>query len=202
VFVHVPSQIGYGALFGLILGESAGIPLPGETALIGAGLLAGAGHLSLPIVIGVAAGAAMLGDNVGYWVGRRGGRAALLAPRGPFRKHRRALALRGAEFFDRHGGKAVFLGRWISGVRVVAAPIAGASSMPWQTFLIWNALGAVAWAASVAGIAALLGPVAAGAIYGAGLAAVGVGAAVVFGRRTLRRRRERHSKAHAATASS
>lgn len=202
MFVSVPSQIGYGALFGLVLGESAGIPLPGETALIAGGLLARSGQLSLPVVIAVAATAAMLGDNIGYWLGRRGGRAALLAPRGPLREHRRRVAVRGERFFERHGPKAVFLGRWISGVRVVAAVVAGASAMPWRTFLLYNALGAVAWAASVAGVAALLGPVAAAALYGAGLAAAGAGAAVALVRRSVSRRRAARLDAMAPAPSS
>jgi hypothetical protein len=81
MFLPVPSQIGYIALAGLILGESAGLPLPGETALITAGGLVAAGRLALPIVILVGALAAIVGDTIGYWLGRRGGRAA--APRRP-----------------------------------------------------------------------------------------------------------------------
>ncbi|MEA2254461.1 MAG: hypothetical protein QOG35_506, partial [Solirubrobacteraceae bacterium] len=76
--IPVPSQIGYAALAGLILGESAGLPLPGETALITAGGLVAAGHLSLPLVIAVAAAAAIAGDTMGYVLGRRGGRALLM----------------------------------------------------------------------------------------------------------------------------
>jgi membrane-associated protein len=174
----VPANIGYAGLFGLVLGESAGVPLPGETALIAAGLLAGSGQVALPAVIAVAAAAAVLGDNIGFWVGRRGGRRAILAPRGPFKRHRHALMIRGEAFFERHGPKAVFFGRWVTGVRVVAAVVAGASAMRWRTFLLYNALGAAAWAASVAGVAALLGPLAAGILYTAGLLAAGGGTAL------------------------
>ena len=81
----VPSHLGYPVLFALIFGESAGVPLPGETALLTAGVLAGAGRLSLPLVIAVAVAAAVSGDTLGYWLGRRGGRAVLDAPRRPVR---------------------------------------------------------------------------------------------------------------------
>lgn len=175
MLISIPSQVGYGALFGLVFAESAGIPLPGETALLGAGLLAGAGQLSLPLVVAVAAAAAILGDNVGYAIGRRGGRA-LLRRRGGFLARRRAEALvRGEVFFARHGAKTVFIGRWVTGVRVVAAVLAGATAMPWRTFALYNALGAVCWAATVAGIAAAAGPLGAAIVYVAGLVAAGGG---------------------------
>jgi undecaprenyl-diphosphatase len=188
VFLHVPTQIGYAALGGFVFAESAGLPVPGETALIAAGLLAGAGHLALPAVIGVAALAAMLGDNLGYVLGRRGGRAFLLRE-GRFANHRRRAVEVGDGFFARHGAKTVFFGRWISGVRIVAAVMAGASEMRWRTFAIYNAAGALAWAATVAGIAAYAGPVGAAIVYGAGLALAGGGALVVGIRAWLRRRR-------------
>lgn len=91
----VPTHLGYGVLAGLIAGESAGLPIPGETALISAALLAGSGALSLPVVIAVATIAAIVGDNFGYWTGRRAGRRALLAERGPFRRHRTHLLAKG-----------------------------------------------------------------------------------------------------------
>jgi undecaprenyl-diphosphatase len=75
MLLPVPSQLGYVALGGLILAESAGLPLPGETALITAGGPVAAGNLSLPLVILVGALAAIIGDTIGYWLGRRGGRA-------------------------------------------------------------------------------------------------------------------------------
>src|SRR3954453_20097068 len=94
----IPSQIGYGALFGFIAMESAGVPVPGETALIGAGLLAGAGHLALPLVIAVGAAAAVMGDNIGCLIGRSGGRAVLT--RGRVLKQRRVKAAqKGQQFF-------------------------------------------------------------------------------------------------------
>jgi undecaprenyl-diphosphatase len=170
VLFAIPTQIGYGALFGIIVAESAGVPVPGETALLAAGLLAGAGHLALPLVIAVGAGAAIIGDNLGYLLGRRGGRALLTRGR-LLKEHRHRGVVRGELFFERHGAKTVFFGRWIAGVRVVVAVLAGASAMPWRRFLVYNTLGALAWAVTVAGAAALFGPAGAAIVYGAGLAA-------------------------------
>lgn len=188
MLASVPSQLGYWALAGFVFGESAGVPIPGETALIAAGLLARNGTLSLTIVIAVAAVAAMLGDNVGYWIGRRGGRAALTRD-GFLAGHRRRALARGEHFFAAHGPKTVFIGRWVTGVRIVAAVLAGASEMRWRTFALYNAAGAVAWSATVAGFAALVGPVAAGLIYGAGFVAVVGGLSVAGGRGWLAARR-------------
>lgn len=187
MFVSAPSQIGYVALAAFVFAESAGVPIPGETVLITAGLLAGDGRLSLPVVIAVAAAAAMLGDNVGYVVGRRGGRRVLLRE-GRFSQHRRKAVVAGDRFFARHGAKTVFFGRWVSGVRIVAALMAGASHMPWRTFALYNAAGAVCWAATIAGIAALLGPVAIGAVYVLGVVVAGGAAATAGGRLAWRRR--------------
>jgi undecaprenyl-diphosphatase len=188
----IPTQIGYGALAALVFAESAGAPVPGETALLTAGLLAGAGHLSLPLVIAVGTGAAILGDNLGYWLGRRGGRAVLLRG-GWLAGHRRRALVKGEEFFARHGGKTVFVGRWVPGVRVVAAVLAGASEMPWRRFVLYNATGALAWAGSVASVAAVFGP--AGA---ATWVTVTFGAALVAGAITaLRARLRRRSKPRA-----
>lgn len=186
----VPTQIGYAALAAFVFAESAGVPVPGETALIAAGLLAGAGQLSLPVVIAVATAAAILGDNLGYVLGRRGGRALLLRD-GRFQRHRRNALQTGDRFFARYGAKTVFFGRWISGVRIVAAVMAGATAMPWRRFVIYNALGAVTWAATVAGIAVLAGPVGAAIIYGAGAVAAGGGALLVTVRSWMRQRQAR-----------
>src|SRR3954464_13020431 len=129
----VPSQIGYPVLFALIFAESAGAPLPGETALVTAGVLAGAGPLSLARVVGGAIAAAVMGDTIGYWIGRRGGRAVLLH-RGPLAALRAHALTHGERFFGRHGAKTVFLGRFVPGVRVVVAVLAGANAMPGPRF--------------------------------------------------------------------
>ncbi|MGI8623892.1 MAG: DedA family protein [Solirubrobacteraceae bacterium] len=181
----VPANLGYGALFGLIAAESAGVPVPGESSLIAASLFAAAGQLSLPIVIVIAAAAAVIGDNIGYWAGRRGGRGLLLRA-GPLAGHRRHLVERGEAFFARHGAKTVFLGRWVTGVRVVAAVLAGAGHMPWRRFLVYNLLGAITWATGIAIIATLLGPIGTAIVYGAGIAIAAAG-----GLGALRQRRRR-----------
>jgi undecaprenyl-diphosphatase len=168
MLLPVPSQIGYVALGGLILGESAGLPLPGETALITAGGLVAAGQLSLPIVIVVAALAAILGDTIGYWVGRRGGRALLLRD-GFGATHRRHAVARADTFFARYGAATVFFGRWVPGVRVVAAVMAGAARMPWPRFALANATGAFAWAATVATLAMAVGQTGAALLAAGGL---------------------------------
>jgi len=170
----VPAQLGYLALGGLVLGESAGLPLPGETALITAGGLVAGGHLALPVVIVVAALAAICGDTIGYLAGRRGGRALLL--RGGWgATHRRHAVRRADRFFARYGVATVFVGRWIPGLRVVAAVMAGATRMPWARFAVANAVGAVAWATTVATVAALAGPTGSLLLAGAGLTVAGIG---------------------------
>jgi undecaprenyl-diphosphatase len=188
VLLSIPSQLGYGALAGFVFAESAGVPVPGETALIAAGLLARSGDMSLPLVIAIAASAAMLGDNLGYAMGRRGGRALLLRD-GRLAGHRRRALATGERFFARYGPKTVFFGRWVTGVRIVAAVLAGATEMRWRTFAVYNALGAIAWAATIASIAAWTGPVGAGLVYLAGTVAAGGGAAYAGVRRWSRRRR-------------
>jgi membrane protein DedA with SNARE-associated domain len=186
MFIPVPSQIGYVALAGLILGESAGLPLPGETALITAGGLVAAGHLTLPLVIAVAAAAAIVGDTMGYWIGRRGGRALLMRD-GFGATHRRHAVKRADRFFARYGAATVFFGRWVPGVRIVAAVMAGAARMPWPRFAAANAAGAVCWAATVATLATLAGPGGAAllAIGGLALGAVTFAAAWWAHRRSL-----------------
>src|SRR5215213_10738780 len=169
-------------LFALVAMESAGVPLPGETALAAAAILAQRGHFSLVAVIAVAATAAIVGDNIGYWIGRKGGGALLR--RTPIVRDYFERALPPSErFFRRHGAKTVFLGRFVAILRVTAAWLAGISHMPWWRFLLWNATGGIAWAALVAVVAYKFGEAAAEAItrYGfIGAAAAVVAAALVF----------------------
>lgn len=177
MLIPVPSQLGYVALAAIILGEAAGLPLPGETALITAGGLVAAGHLSLPLVILVAAVAAIIGDTVGWWVGRRGGRALLLRD-GFGATYRRHAVARADRFFERYGVATVFFGRWVPGVRIVGAVTAGAALMPWRRFAPANAAGAVTWAATIATLATVLGPTGAAFLAVGGLALGGVSFAV------------------------
>jgi membrane-associated protein len=152
----IPAHLGYLALCALIGVESAGVPVPGETALITAGVLAHNGDFSIELVIALAAASAIVGDNIGYMIGRTGGRA-LLERSGPFARHRREILKRGEPFFERHGPKAVFLGRWVAWLRITAAWLAGISRMRWPVFLFWNALGGIAWATSVGLLAYFVG---------------------------------------------
>lgn len=166
MLIAIPSRLGYLAVGALVFGESMGLPLPGETALIAA--TGGAARLSLPLVICVAALAAITGDTMGYWLGRRGGRSILLH-RGPGAAHRRRAVERTDAFFARRGTLAVFAARWIPGVRVVAAVLAGAARMPYRRFLVANAAGGILWAATIASLARLAGPSGSLVMAGAGL---------------------------------
>jgi len=133
--IGLPRRLGYLVVFVLVGVESAGVPVPGETALITAGVLAHRGEVSIELVIAVAAAAAIIGDNVGYLIGRTGGRRLLEQP-GFLEGHRRAVLRTGEPFFARHGPKAVFLGRWVAGLRIAAAWLAGITKMPWPVFLV------------------------------------------------------------------
>jgi membrane protein DedA with SNARE-associated domain len=147
--------------------------VPGETALIVAGALAARGRLELPLVIAVAATAAIVGDNVGYALGRRGLRPLLDRPgRGSGR--RQQLVARGETFFLRYGGPTVFVGRWLPGLRVFAAWVAGAERMPWQRFLVWNALGGICWAITIGAAGYLIGQSVSGSLGVAGFVLLAV----------------------------
>lgn len=187
--------ISYGLvlLFVLIAAESAGVPLPGETALIAASILASRGHYSIVSVIVVAAAAAIIGDNVGYWIGRTGGRA-LLERWGPVRRYAEKAIPPGERFFRKHGGKTVFIGRFVAVLRVTAAWLAGITHMSWWRFVLWNAAGGIVWAAGVSLLAYYFGKAAADAVQTYGiyaLVAIVVVAALVFvGMRFAKKRLE------------
>jgi len=181
LFLTLPaSRFAYLLLGLLVGGESAGIPLPGETALITAAVLASQDRLSLPIVIAVAALAAIIGDNIGFHLGRHGARRLLARP-GRFEDRRRAFLRRGEVFFERHGGKTVFLGRWLPFLRVTAAWLAGAHGMSWPRFLAWNAAGGILWALSVGIFAYIAGDLAVRILHDAGLIALAVVALALAG---------------------
>jgi membrane protein DedA with SNARE-associated domain len=184
------SGLAYLLLALLVGGESAGAPLPGETALITAAVLASQGKLALPAVVATAAAGAIVGDNFGYLLGRQGARRLLSRP-GRFENVRRGFLQRGEAFFERHGPKTVFFGRWLPFLRVTAALLAGAHRMRWRTFLAWNALGGISWAISVGIAGYVLGQAAFAVLHTAGLvviAVVAVAALVFFGWLKLRRR--------------
>jgi membrane-associated protein len=168
LFLTLPaSRLAYALLALLVGGESAGVPLPGETALITASILASQEKLWLPLVIAVAAAAAIVGDNIGYELGRHGARRLLTRP-GRFEERRQAFLERGEAFFARHGGKTVLFARWLPFLRVTAAWLAGANRMPWPRFFAWNALGGISWAISVGVFAYFAGQVAVRILHDAG----------------------------------
>ena len=179
--IDLPANVGYAAVFALIAVETMGIPVPGETALIAAALLAHNGQMDIGTLVALAAVAAIIGDNVGFAIGRKGGRRLFARP-GPFHHHRMKVLEHGEPFFARHGPKAVFLGRWVSGLRIASAWLAGMNKMDWPTFLFWNALGGIAWAASIGLGVYFLGHVAEQVISTAGPAAAvaGVLALIAF----------------------
>jgi membrane protein DedA with SNARE-associated domain len=154
--VDLFARYGYAVVFMGVFLENAGLPVPGETALLAGAALSHFGRLSLPWVIVTAIGAAILGDNLGFFIGRRAGRALVerygarlgLTPRrlGQFNR-----------FFARHGPKTVFIARFITGLRVFCAVLAGASELNWPTFLFYNATGALVWSTTIALVGYALG---------------------------------------------
>jgi membrane protein DedA with SNARE-associated domain len=136
---------GYWVVFFGVMLENAGLPIPGETILLAAGFRAYQGHFHIPTVMVVAAVGAMIGDNAGYLVGRKLGRAALerYGLKVGLKPH---LLARFDRFFERNGNRTIFFARFITGLRVFAALLAGAANMPWKEFLFYNSAGAVVWA--------------------------------------------------------
>lgn len=176
---HLLDHYGLLLLFVVVALESFGLPLPGETALIAAAVLAERGHFALLAVIAVASAAAILGDNAGYWLGRTGGRK--LVERAPgIRRFAPRVLPRAEAFFHRHGAKTVFIGRFVAVLRWTAAWLAGVAHMRWWRFLAWNAAGGIVWAILVGVVAFYFGRAAAdaiahyGAVGGVGIAAFAV----------------------------
>lgn len=148
-------QYGYGAVFLIVMLESAGLPLPGETALLLAAGYAGAtGDLHLALIIASAAAGAIIGDNIGFWIGRKWG-AELLRRHGKFILMDEGRIRLGQYLFERHGAKIVFFGRFIAFLRVLAAVLAGVNKYRWGPFLFYNAAGGILWA-SVMGVGSYL----------------------------------------------
>jgi membrane protein DedA with SNARE-associated domain len=190
---HFFTSHGLPLLFVVVMLESFGIPLPGETALIAFGVLASQGHYQIEWVIAVAAAGAIVGDNLGYWLlGRVGGRA--LFQRWRFLRRYSERFLPAAErLMERHGGKTVFFGRFVTVLRYTAAWVAGIGRMPWWKFLFWNAAGGICWAIAVGLVAYYAGHAAADAIQRYGIYAAALilallvlgWLAVHFGKRRL-----------------
>jgi membrane protein DedA with SNARE-associated domain len=143
---NILSVIGYPAVILFIMIESSGIPFPGETMLLLASFFAATSHqLAIPIVIACAAVGAIIGDNLGYLAGRTGGRALVL-------RYGKYIFLKphhldyAEKFFEKHGDKTVFFGRFVAILRAWSAFLAGINHMPWRKFLIYNAAGGIVWA--------------------------------------------------------
>jgi membrane protein DedA with SNARE-associated domain len=189
----VASHVGLPLIFLIVVIETGcGIPVaPGEIAVVSGGIEASQHQLNLVAVMAVAATAAIVGDNIGYMIGRQGGRRLLEAP-GPFRRQRRRAVELGDPFFARHGAKAVFYGRWLPFLRVFASWFAGATKMPWRKFAAWNAAGGILWAITIALLGYTLGATAKTVVndigvYGLILMALGITVAYVLHRRHQRK---------------
>jgi len=191
---HLVTTAGYPLLVVLVMAEAGGVPIPGETALITAAILASQGKFDIVLVIVFAAVGAIVGDNIGYLIGRKGGRWLLERP-GPFRRQRREVLAVGEPFFERHGPKAVFFGRFLLGLRTWASWLAGATRMHWRVFAVWNAAGGICWATAVGLIAYELGSSAGSAIKDFGLYGV-VAVAIAILSAVVLRRRHVHGVAH------
>lgn len=142
----VVASYGYYAVFLVIALESAGVPMPGETVLVSAAIYAGTKHgLDIRLVVLAAAAAAILGDNLGFWVGRRYGQGLLTrhGPRGGLDQRKQQL---GRFLFKRYGGAIVFFGRFVALLRTYSALLAGANGLRPVTFFLWNAAGGITWA--------------------------------------------------------
>ena len=147
---------GYGVVFAAMVLESAGLPLPGETVTLLGGYAAGSGHLNLAGVIAAASSGAMVGDSIGYWVGRRAGWPLLLRVGRWLRQSPEQMETLRSQFLN-HAGKSVLLGRFVAVLRVLAGPMAGAVGMPYGRFLLCNCTGALLWATTMVSLAWLGG---------------------------------------------
>ncbi|GAA1507525.1 DedA family protein [Sphaerisporangium rubeum] len=192
------------ALVGMVIGlESLGIPLPGEVVLVSAALLS-AQHVVNPLWVGVCASVgAIIGDSIGYAIGRKGGQPLFDRLGRRFPKHFGPAHLQKArESFDKWGMWAVFFGRFIALLRILAGPLAGALRMPYWRFLVANVLGGILWAGGTTAVIYYLGIVAERWLKG--FSWVGLVVAVLFGIGTtlyIKRRATRAAAAHTADAS-
>jgi membrane protein DedA with SNARE-associated domain len=183
-WVHeIVVRFGYAAVFFVVMLESSGIPMPGETILVSAAAYAGSRHTLDPgYIIAAAAGGAILGDNIGFWVGREYGTTLLSRWGGLIGLDERKRKL-GQYLFARHGGKIVFFGRFVAVLRAFAAVLAGANRLPPLRFFVFNAAGGIVWAAVFGTGGYILGESirrVAGPFGWAALIAAGVCAAVLW----------------------
>lgn len=136
---------GYLTVFFALLLENAGVPVPGETILLFASFLAfDEQELHLPFIILVGIAAATIGDNIGYWIGRKGGRQLLERYQHLFKIPDSTIA-KGENLFAKHGSLTIFFARFVFGMRIIAGPLAGVLRMDWKKFGLFNFLGAAVW---------------------------------------------------------
>jgi membrane protein DedA with SNARE-associated domain len=169
-----------------------GIPSPGETALVLAAVLASQGKLQIWLVLLIGIASAIIGDNLGYLLGRHFGRDVVLA-KGPLHSYRQRAVSAGDEFFKSHGAKAVFLARWIALVRFAAAWLAGINRMPARVFFFWNALGGITWGITYGLAGYFGGHAAANVLAQAGVVGLVVMVLVLLAAWLIVRRRERRA---------
>jgi membrane protein DedA with SNARE-associated domain len=145
---HLISTYGYGAVGGLAALESMGVPLPGETILIAAAVIAGTSHaLNIWLIVIATAGGAILGNSISFWVGREIGYRLLVRYGRHVWLNERRIKL-GQYLFLRYGGEVVFFGHFVGPLRALAAFLAGTDRMSWPRFLAFNAAGGIVWAAT------------------------------------------------------
>ncbi|MEV6306219.1 DedA family protein [Actinoplanes sp. NPDC051861] len=192
---------GYLAIGGVIGVESFGVPAPGQTIMVAASIYAGSGRMNIYIVAIVSFITAVIGDNIGYWIGLRGGRK-IVNRWGRYIFVTPERLERAEQFFARRGNSIIVVARFIDGLRQLNGVIAGITRMPWKTFLIYNAIGAALWVGWWCTVAYLLG-VHLVEIMGhahkykwivLGVLAVAIGTYVTLHVRHIRRRRSRSGK--------
>ncbi len=148
---------GYLTVFFALLIENAGIPVPGETILLFASFLCFEGDgIRLPWVIVIGIVACTVGDNIGYWIGRRGGRPLLERYQRTFRIETRHIQ-RGEKLFERFGSYTIFFARFVFGMRIIAGPLAGVLKMEWKRFALFNFLGAATWVTVISSVGYIFG---------------------------------------------
>lgn len=149
-------QYGYWVVFFGVMLENAGIPIPGETILLIAGYLSSKGELHIGLVMLVAATGAVIGDNIGFAIGHHYGRGILLRfGRFVFLTPKRLEHIE--NYFTRYGNKTILFARFVTGLRVFAGPLAGASKMEWRVFFVYNVAGAILWAIVITTLGYLFG---------------------------------------------
>ena len=153
---HYMLAYGYRAVFFGVMLENAGVPVPGETIVLIAGYFASTGKFHLGLVMLIAATGAVIGDNIGFAIGHHYGRSVLLSiGRFFFLTPKRFAHME--NYFERHGNKTILVARFITGLRVFAALLAGASKMPWRVFIVFNVAGAILWSVAITTLGYLFG---------------------------------------------